>query len=53
MPTKDSTVVAVRIKNEMLGKINHRIKRRGITINKWLTWAIGLGLRTHRKSRGG
>ena len=49
MPTKDSTVIAVRIKNETLEVINHRIKKKGITINKWLTWCVNEGLRLHRK----
>ena len=49
MPLKNSTVISVRIKNETASEINRRIKRRGITKNKWLNWVVGLGLRTHKK----
>ena len=49
MPTKDSKVISVRIKNEVADEINRRVKRRGMTVNKWLVWAVGLGLRSHSK----
>ena len=49
MPTKDSSVRSVRIKNETLDVIEHRIKKKGITINKWLTLRNNEGLRIHRK----
>ena len=49
MPTKNSLVISVRVKDKTVSEINRRIKRRGITINKWLTWAVSLGLRTHKK----
>ena len=50
MPTKNSSVISVRIKNEVIDEINHRMKRKGITINKWLSWAVSLGLRKHDKA---
>ena len=49
-PTKDSKVRSVRIKNEVDDEINRRIKRRGITVNSWLSWAVTLGLRKHGKT---
>ena len=49
MPTKNTTVLAVRVKNETISKIKDKASKRGISINAWLSWAIGLGLRKHRK----
>ena len=47
-PLKDSKVISVRVKNEVVDEINIRIERKGITINKWLAWAVNLGLRSHK-----
>lgn len=51
MPTKDSKVLSVRVKNEVIAEINRRISRRDITLNAWLNWAISKGLRKHTKKR--
>ncbi|KKN70447.1 hypothetical protein LCGC14_0431420 [marine sediment metagenome] len=50
MPSKNTTIVAARIPDDTLKEINFRISRRGITLNKWLNWAIKNGLRKHRKN---
>jgi len=47
MPTKNTTVKTVRIPDDIADWINQRAKRRGWSINKWLNWAIRLGLRSH------
>jgi hypothetical protein len=49
LPTKDSTVIAVRVRRETIEKIRARLGKRKPTINSWLTWAISLGLRKHVK----
>ncbi len=46
-PTKDSTVLAVRVRNQTLAEIKK--KKRKKTLNAWLNWCIGLGLRKHDK----
>jgi len=48
MPTKDSTVRGVRIKNDAISAIEQRAKRRKWTFNRWMNWAISVGLRSHR-----
>lgn len=53
MPTKDSTVISVRIRNNILARIESRLQRKkGMTLNRWLTWAILQGLRSHKKGVG-
>lgn len=49
MPTKNTKVLAVRVKNETVAEIEARIKPNGKSLNKWLNWAISLGLRKHDK----
>jgi len=49
MPTKDSTVISTRVMNTRLEEIKARLAKTNMTLNAWLSWAIGLGLRTHRK----
>ena len=53
MPTKYSTVIAVRVKNDTLRKIQDRLRRRNITLNAWLNLAILQGLRKHRRKNDG
>jgi len=49
MPTKDSTVISVRVRNDRLEEIKCKLARRNMTLNAWLTWVIRLGLRKHKK----
>ena len=49
MPTKDSRVIGVRIKNQTITAIEQRANRKGWTFNKWMNWAISIGLRKHTK----
>ena len=48
MPTRDSRVRGVRIKNETIDLIEERATRKHWTFNKWMNWAIQLGIRPHR-----
>lgn len=47
MPTKNTSVLAVRVADTKIKEIEKRCKSR--TINAWLNWAIDIGLRSHKK----
>lgn len=49
MPTKDTGTVIARVKNETIRIIKQRARKRDITVNAWLNWAIEQALRNHRK----
>ena len=50
MPTKNSSVLAARVMNETIAEIKKRLPAsRNKTINSWINWCIGLGLRKHDK----
>ncbi|KKL69475.1 hypothetical protein LCGC14_2114570 [marine sediment metagenome] len=49
MPTKDSRVIGVRIKESLIEQIKRRANRKGWTVNRWMNWAIQEGLRSHKK----
>ena len=49
MPTKDSRVTGIRISNKDYDKAMERARAKGWKFNRWVNWAIGLGLRTHKK----
>lgn len=53
MPTKNTTVLAARVVDTEVEEINQRLKKRRITRNQWLNWAIQLGLRRHKKKING
>lgn len=46
---RKDTARGIRIKNEILDKVQQRAKRRGLTFNGWINWAVSLGLRSHKK----
>ncbi len=48
MTARDSRAIGVRIKNEDISAIEQRANRRGWTFNKWMNWAIRIGLRSHK-----
>lgn len=52
MPTKDSTVLTVRVKNDLVKRIHQRIAKRGCTVNQWLNRVIVEGLRKHQAKEG-
>ena len=64
MPTKDSQIIAVRVKNDIASKIDERInspyfvkmaeklKLKKPTRNMWFNWLIKVGLRKHDKKEG-
>ena len=47
MPTKNTSVLAVRVPDAKIKEIEKRCK--GRSINSWLNWAIDNGLRSHRR----
>ena len=49
MPTKESSTLTVRVPNNTIAVILERAKRRKLTKNAWLTWAINDALRSHGK----
>ena len=49
MPTKDSKVRGVRIRNETIKKIMERCAHRNWTFNRWMNWAVTQGLRSHTR----
>ena len=48
-PTKDTEILTARVKKPLVEILNQRAKRRGITINGWLNWAIRQGIRSHKR----
>ena len=49
MPTKDSNILSVRLRNSVIREVQARAGRRGWTKHKWLEWAVTQGLRKHTK----
>ena len=49
MTENDSRAIGVRIKTEDIVAIGQRAKRRGWSFNRWVNWAISIGLRSHKK----
>ena len=49
MPTKGTKIVAARVPDDTIAIIMIRAKKRNISLNAWLNWAINIGLRRHRK----
>ena len=47
MPSKYTTIIAVRVKNDIKDQIERRLK--DMTMNKWLNLAIADRLRSHKK----
>ena len=46
---KESKAIGIRLRTEDLEEIKKRADRKGWSFNKWMNWAVGLGLRSHRK----
>jgi len=44
-----SKAIGIRIKTDTLEGIRKRADRKGWTFNRWVNYAIGLGLRSHKK----
>jgi len=49
MPTKNSKILSVRVKNDIIRQIEERLGKKKPTINSWLGLAIKESLRPHRK----
>lgn len=49
MPTKGTSTITARVKDETIAEVTQRAAKRGISINAWVNWAINQGLRKHRK----
>ena len=45
-----SRAIGVRISIDNIEKINKRAARKGWTFNKWINWAVSLGLRSHKRN---
>ena len=45
MPTKGTSVITTRVKDELIVEIKRNASKRGITLNGWLNLAILQGLR--------
>ena len=50
MPTKNSRVRGVRLLDKNYELIMERANRKGLTFNRWMNWAISIGLRKHIKA---
>lgn len=48
-----SRAIGVRISNDNISKINERAARKKWSFNKWINWAVSLGLRSHKKGENG
>jgi len=52
MKERDTVIIPIRIKKHLIPKITQAVEiSRKPTRNSWLIWAIGLGLRPHKKRR--
>ncbi len=49
MPNKESRAIGVRIPDKDYERIMEKATRKGWTFNRWMNWAISLGLRKHDK----
>ncbi|KKN71439.1 hypothetical protein LCGC14_0420180 [marine sediment metagenome] len=49
MPTKDSHARGIRVSDEDYKRIMKRANPKKWTFNRWMNWAISLGLRKHGK----
>jgi len=49
MPTKNSKVRGVRVLDKDYAQIMEKATRKGWTFNRWMNWAISIGLRSHKK----
>ena len=45
----DSKAIGVRVKTETIERVMERANRRGWTFNRWVNYAIELGLRSHKR----
>jgi len=52
MPTKNTTILAARVPDDTVAEINQRLIKRGMSLNRWLNWAILNALRSHKKKVG-
>ena len=48
----ESSAKGVRLSSEDIQKIISRATRRGWSFNKWINWAVSVGLRSHKKKEG-
>ena len=49
MKERDTVILAVRIKKELLNSVQQRVSKRKVSRNSWIIWAIKEGLRSHRR----
>ncbi len=54
MKERDTVILPVRIKKDLMLEVNQKVSRKKVSRNSWLIWAIRQGLRSHiSKSRVG
>ena len=46
---KGSKVYAVRVPKGLGNQMESRVEKKGLSLNKWMIWAIRQGLRSHKK----
>jgi len=49
MPNNNTKAIGIRIKTEVIDRVMQRANRKGWSFNKWVNWAISIGLRSHSK----
>ena len=42
----------IRVSEESIDRIKKRASRKGWSFNRWINWAVSLGLRSHKKKSG-
>ena len=47
--SEESVARGVRLSDEDIARINKRAARKGWSFNRWINWAVGVGLRSHKK----
>ena len=47
--TRDTVILPVRIKKDLLKRLNEKVTRKRVSRNSWMIWAILNGLRSHKK----
>ncbi len=52
MKERDTVILPVRIKKDLMAEVDQRVSNKKQSRNSWLIWAINQGLRSHKKKEG-
>ena len=49
MPSKNTTVITARVPNHVIEAMREKCDKKGWTPNRFINWALTLGIRSHKK----